>query len=157
METGDDPGASGAFALRFEYANENRQAAIALGGTGVAILTFLLVFLSDRFHGLDWSGILFRATLAVVVLSLFLVGIAGTYYYFLIEALERRRSDLGAILQIAELCFVSSVALLLLEPALILITLGIYDVGALAVGLWIVSLGVIAHGRRRFRSAASAT
>ncbi len=135
------------FALRFEYANENRQATIGLGGTGVAILTFLLIFLDGRFAACSLGADLFRITLVSVVVSIFFLGVAGSYYYFLIEALERRRGDAGAYLRYADGAFVTGLALLLLEPGLILITLAIYDVGAGAIGLWAVSLVVIGRGR----------
>jgi hypothetical protein len=136
------------FELRFEYANENRQATIGLGGTGVAILTFLLIFLYGRFSGGGFGSELFRATLATVVVSIFFLGISGSYYYFLIEALERGRPEAPLFLRRGDACFVIGLALLLLEPALILVSLQIYDVGTLAVLLWIVSLVVIGQGRR---------
>ena len=134
--------------LRFEYANENRQATISLGGTGVAILTFLLIFLYGRFSSGGLDSVLFRITLATVVVSIFLLGIGGSYYYFLIEALERRQSTTALLLQRADACFVGGIFLLLLEPALILITLQIYDVGLLAVALWVISVTIITRERR---------
>ena len=139
---------AGPVTLRFEYANENRQATISLGGTGVAILTFLLIFLYGRFSsgGLDY--VLFRVTLATVVVSIFLLGIAGSYYYFLIEAVERRQGNAATLLRRADACFVAGIVLMLLEPALILFTLGIYDVGLLAASLWVISLVVIGTQRR---------
>jgi hypothetical protein len=146
MSTGTDPDTT-PFALRFEYANENRQATIGLGGTGVAILTFLLVFLNGRFQGNDPASLLYRGTLAIVVLSIFFLGVSGSYYYFLIEALERGRPDAARYLRSADGCFVAGLALLMLEPGLILVSLQIYDVGALAVVLWAVSLALIVRGR----------
>lgn len=137
------------FALRFEYANENRQATIGLGGTGVVILTFLLIFLPGAFSGYGFGSLLFQVTLATVVLSIFFLGISGTFYYFLIEALERKRPDATQYLQRADGCFVAGLALLLLEPALILVSLKIYAIGTLAIALWLISLIVIGWGRRR--------
>jgi hypothetical protein len=134
--------------LRFEYANENRQATINLGGTGVAILTFLLIFLYGRFSSGGLDALLFRVTLASVVISIFLLGIAGSYYYFLIEALERRQPTAAPLLFRADACFVGGVILLLLEPALILFTLQIYDIGILASALWAISVAVITSQRR---------
>ena len=140
------------FELRFEYANENRQATINLGGTGVAILTFLLIFLYGRFSTSGLDSVLFRITLVAVVLSIFCLGISGSFYYFLIEALERKRPDTARFLALADTFFVLGLALLLLEPALILITLGIYDVGVVAIGLWGASLAVIGLGRSRVQA-----
>jgi len=141
-----------AFELRFEYANENRQATINLGGTGVAILTFLLVFLYGRFDTTGWGAGMFRITLVTVVLSIFFLGVSGSYYYFLIEVLERGRTDASGYLRTADACFVAGLALLMLEPALILLTLQIFDVGAIAVALWAISLAIIARGRRSLGS-----
>jgi hypothetical protein len=142
--------------LRFEYANENRQATINLGGTGVAILTFLLIFLYGRFSSGGVDGLLFRITLASVVISIFLLGISGSYYYFLIEALERRQSTTAPLLMRADTCFVGGVFLLLLEPALILFTLQIYDIGTLAAILWVISVTVITLERRTMSRGAPA-
>jgi len=148
MEGSGESGApSTPLVLRFEYANENRQATINLGATGVAILTFLLIFLNGRFEEADLYGYLFKATLATVVLSIFFLGVSGSYYYFLIEALERKRPDTARFLRSADLCFVAGLALLLLEPALILFSLRIDDVGLLSVVLWAISLTIIARGR----------
>jgi hypothetical protein len=146
---GDGYASSQAFELRFEYANENRQATINLGATGVAILTFLLIFFSGR-YGSGSGSDLFRVTLACVVVSIFFLGVSGSFYYFLIEALERKRPDAPEILVRADVCFVIGLALLLLEPALILITVGILDVGLLALVLWAASLVVIGHGRAKY-------
>jgi hypothetical protein len=135
--------------LRFEYANENRQATINLGGTGVAILTFLLVFLSDRYDAGGSVALLYRLTLGSIVFSIFFLGVSGSYYYFLIESLERKRPDTNHYLQSADACFVVGLGLLLAEPALILFTLEIYDIGTIAAVLWGLSLVLIARGRRR--------
>ena len=137
--------------LHFEYANENRQATINLGGTGVAILTFLLIFLSPKYDAGGIVVLLFRVTLGAVVFSIFFLGISGSYYYFLIEALERKRPDTLGFLQTADACFVLGLALLMLEPALILLTLNIRDIGLIAMLLWALSLVLIARGRRLFR------
>ncbi|HXW67335.1 MAG TPA: hypothetical protein VEL82_05625 [Thermoplasmata archaeon] len=141
--------------LRFEYANENRQATISLGGTGVAILTFLLIFLYGRFSSGGPDALLFRVTLAVVVISIFLLGIAGSYYYFLIEALERKQPGSAPLLSRADACFAGGIVLLFLEPALILFTLQIDDIGLLAAGLWVVSVVIITTQRRAMSRSAN--
>jgi hypothetical protein len=134
--------------IRFEYANENRQATISLGGTGVAILTFLLIFLYGRFSSGGADSVLFQITLATVVVSIFFLGVGGSYYYFLIEALERKQASTAVLLQRADGCFVAGIVLMLLEPALILFTLQIYVIGILAVALWAISMAIIATQRR---------
>ncbi len=45
----------------------------------------------------------------------------------------------------------TGLVLLLLEPALILFTLRIYDIGTMAAALWVISIVVIGRGRRKFR------
>lgn len=153
MDPGGDAAAADAQTreLRFEYANENRQATINLGATGVAILTFLLVFLYDKYDAGGWDSVLYRLTLGSVVLSIFFLGISGSSYYFLIEALELKRADTGRFLRVADATFVTGLVLLLLEPALILFTLRIYDIGTMAAALWVISIVVIGRGRRKFR------
>jgi hypothetical protein len=109
-----------------------------------------LIFLYARYNSGGLDGLLYRLTLASIVFSIFFLGVSGSYYYFLIEALERKRSEAPTLLQTADVCFVLGLALLLLEPALILVTLHLYDIGAVAIVLWALSLIVIANGRRRF-------
>ena len=110
-----------------------------------------LIFLYARYNSDGLDGLLYRLTLAAVVFSIFFLGVAGSYYYFLIEALERKRPDATSFLRTADACFVLGLGLLMLEPALILLTLRILDIGAIAVGLWAISLILIANGRRKFR------
>ena len=137
--------------VRFEYANENRQATIGLGGTGVVILTFLLIFFNTRYSAGGVEANLYRATLAVDVVSNFLLAIAGSYYYFLIEVIERKQTTTAPLLERADSFFVGGILLMLAEPALILFTLEIYDIGILAIGLWVISVLVIVRMLRVIR------
>ena len=83
--------------------------------------------------------------------SIFFLGVSGAYYYFLIETLETKGSNAATYLRTADGCFVLGLGLLMLEPALILLTLRFYDIGLIAGILWALSLAVIVRGRRRLR------
>ncbi|TLZ86903.1 MAG: hypothetical protein E6K01_09450, partial [Methanobacteriota archaeon] len=52
-----------------QTAKENRALAVGLGGTCLAILTFLLFFLYPRWVSGEVNPVLFRGTLAGIVMS----------------------------------------------------------------------------------------
>lgn len=133
----------------FEYADSNRTLTAGLAGTVVVMLTFVLIFLYDRATSGSISSLLFRLTLLNVVVTTFLLSVASVNYWFLMESLRRSNHPRAAVyLRRADGCFAASLILLLLEPVLILFTIQIYDVGAAAVGLWVVSILVLTFGWR---------
>lgn len=132
----------------FEYADSNRTLTAGLAGTCVVMLTFVLIFLYDRAASGAINSLLFRLTLLNVVLTVFLLSVASVNYWFLMESLRSNHPRAAVYLRRADGCFAASLVLLLLEPALILYTIQLYDVGAVAVGLWLVSIMVLILGWR---------
>jgi hypothetical protein len=135
----------------YDDANENRSLTAGLGGTCIAILTFVLIFLYDRWTAGAINDVLFQATLLNIVVSLFLISLASVNYWFVMEALRTGHPHVTDYLQRADGFFAASLILLLLEPTLILDTVRLYYVGAVALALWLVGIVVLALGWREVR------
>jgi hypothetical protein len=135
----------------YEDANENRSLTAGLGGTCIAILTFVLIFLYDRATAGQINTYLFQGTLLNIVVSLFLISLASLNYWFVMEALRTGSPRASAYERRADLFFASSLVLLLLEPTLILVTVHLYYIGAVAVVLWVVGIIALAIGWRELR------
>jgi high-affinity Fe2+/Pb2+ permease len=136
----------------YNDANENRSLTAGLGGTCIAILTFVLIFLYDRATAGQINNLLFQGTLGVIVVSLTLISLSSLNYWFVMEALRTVPPRATVYQQRADGFFASSLILLLLEPTLILVTVRLYYLGALAVSLWVVGILVLSVGWREFRS-----
>ena len=104
----------------YNDANENRSLTAGLGGTCIAILTFVLIFLYDRATAGTINNLLFQGTLLVIVVSLSLISLSSLNYWFVMEALRTSPSRAAVYQQRADGFFASSLILLLLEPTLIL-------------------------------------
>ncbi len=135
----------------YNDANENRSLTAGLGGTCIAILTFVLIFLYDRAAAGQINNLLYQATLIIIVVSLSLVSLASLNYWFVMEALRTTPSRATDYQQRADWFFASSLILLLLEPTLILLTVRLYYVGGIALALWAVGIAVLSLGWRELR------
>lgn len=136
----------------YEDANENRSLTAGLGGTCIAILTFVLIFLYDRATAGQINEVLFQTTLLNIVLSMFLISLSSLNYWFEMEALKTNRSRAVVYQARADGLFAASVVLLLLEPTLILVTVQLYYIGAAAAALWAVGILVLGWGWREVRA-----
>jgi len=135
----------------YQDANENRALTAGLGGTTIAILTFVLIFLYDRANAGQINDVLFQLTLSVIVVSLFLVSLASLNYWFVMEALRTRHPGVSDYARRADLFFAASLVLLLLEPTLILVTISLYYVAAVAAALYLVGILVLSRGWRQLK------
>jgi hypothetical protein len=135
----------------YNDANENRSLTAGLGATCIAVLTFVLIFLYDRAAAGQISELLFQGTLLVIVVSLTLISLSSLNYWFVMEALRNRPLRAKAYQSRADGFFASSLVLLLLEPALILITVKLYYLGAIAFALWLAGIAVLSFGWRELR------
>jgi high-affinity Fe2+/Pb2+ permease len=135
----------------YEDANENRSLTAGLGGTTIAILTFVLIFLYDRANAGQINEIWFQLTLLNIVVSLFLISISSLNYWFVMEALRTHHAGVATFSRRADLCFASSLVLLLLEPTLIFTTVRLYDVGIIAAALWVLGIVVLSLGWRELK------
>jgi high-affinity Fe2+/Pb2+ permease len=136
---------------RYNDANENRSLTAGLGGTTIAILTFVLIFLYDRATAGQINDLLFQATLLIIVVSLSLISLSSLSYWFVMEALRTNPPRAVIYQRRADGFFASSLILLLLEPTLILLTVKLYYVGAIALALWAVGIMVLSLGWKDVR------
>ena len=120
-----------------ESANLDVSRIVTLVGTSIAIFTFLLFFLYPRYTSGAIDPILFQLSLTVIGFAIFLLVIAGLYFYSVTlpwpvtsdeAALLRRRGDKFWLL---------GYTVLLLEPSLILFTVNLPIVAIVWLGLWV--------------------
>jgi len=135
----------------YEDANENRSLTAGLGGTTIAILTFVLIFLYDRDQAGQINNVLFQWTLLNIVASLFLISLASLNYWFVMEALRTHHPGVGSYARRADLFFASSLVLLLLEPTLIFMTVRLYYVGGISAVLWLLGILALSLGWKELK------
>ena len=136
---------------QFNAATSTRSLTGGLAGTSIAILTFVLIFLYPRWTSGEINGLLFQATLLNIVLAVFLMSISTVLFWMVMEAILARHPLAPGLIRGAEGTFVVSTILLLLEPALILFTVQVNYVAAVALALWLAAIVVIALARYWFR------
>jgi hypothetical protein len=135
-----------------EYAETNRTIAWGLVGTCIAILTFLLIIYYDVASAGEIDPILFQLSLSVIVISLFLMSFAGTYYFRVV--LPIRKKDLRAAyhIRVADNLFFFGFMFLAAEPPLMLLTVRFYYAAAIAIALWMAAIVLGYQIRREFQS-----
>ncbi len=130
-------------------ARSNRDVTVGLSGTCAAVLTFALFFLFDRTRSGEADMLLFQVTLADLVLAEALLGYGGTCYAWQVAALrQHRRAD--ALERWGDVFLGLGMLALSLAPALILFTVDLTVVGAIAFVTWIaIPIALVLRGRRR--------
>jgi hypothetical protein len=123
-----------------ELAASNVNRSYSLAATSIAIFTFTLFFMYPKFMGGEIGPLLFQVTLVVMGLATFSFVFASFYYYCASvgsrmddaeRALHSRRGDRFWLL---------GYTLLLLDPTLILFSVGLRVVGGVWFVLWLVYL-----------------
>ncbi|HET6701268.1 MAG TPA: hypothetical protein VFH14_05670 [Gemmatimonadaceae bacterium] len=123
-----------------DLAASNVNRAYSLAATSIAIFTFMLIFLYPRFASGEINALLFQATLVVMGVATFSFVFASFYYY---------GASLGSRIDDAERAMYSrrgdrlwllGYILLLLDPSLILFSVGLLIVGSAWFALWLVYL-----------------
>lgn len=127
-----------AWEARIESARQSRALTMGLGGTCVAIFTFLMFFLYPRLGEVNTN--LFRLTVLTILASIYLLVFAALCYFICLQnhGVDTVRSR--TYLVRADGCFAIAVALLVATPAMILFTINLMDLGFVALGMWIVFL-----------------
>ncbi len=133
-------GPSETWMSRVDAARQSRGLTTALGGTCVAIFTFLLFFLYPRFVAGEADPNLFQLTLLAILVSLFLLVLAAWFYFLFTQSLGVDAARPGKYLARADACFAVGVIVLTLAPALVLLTINLQALGFVALGLWGVYL-----------------
>jgi hypothetical protein len=122
-------------------ANVNRS--YSLAATSIAIFTFMLIFLYPRFANGEVNPLLFQATLVVMGLATFSFVFASFFYYG--SSLDDRIDDAerARYSRRGDRFWLVGYTLLLLDPSLILISVGLLFVGSAWFALWLVYLLVV--------------
>jgi hypothetical protein len=121
--------------LDLAAANVNRAGTLV--GSTIAVFTFLLFFLYPRFSSGQIDPFLFQITLTIVVLTILSFSLSGLFSYR-IGVLKMNSTRKRASMRGAALFWLIGTLLAVLEPALILFTVGLTIVGTLALGAWVL-------------------
>jgi len=121
--------------LDLAAANVNRAGTLV--GSTIAVFTFLLFFLYPRFSSGSIDPVLFQITLTIVVLTILSFSLSGLFSYR-IGVLKMNSTKKRASMRGAALFWLIGTLLAVLEPALILFTVGLTIVGTTALGAWVV-------------------
>ncbi len=140
-----------AIAIGVDTATSNRNLAGTVVGTCLAILTFLLLFLYPRYLGGEIDGVMFQLTFAIIITAIYSFSFSGLYYYGLMVSLSTGDGRARRNLAIADATLVLGILLISLEPAMILLTLGLTFLGGLASAFWVTFLVFTLHEARRRR------
>ncbi len=123
--------------LDLELAAANVNRAGTLVGSTIAVFTFLLFFLYPRFSSGQIDPVLFQVTLTIIVLTILSFSLSGLFYYR-IGVLKLTPAKKRASMQRGALFWLAGTLLVILEPALILFTVGLTAVGVVALIAWIL-------------------
>jgi hypothetical protein len=133
------------------HAESDRNLAVNLGGTCVAILVFVLFFLYSGVVSFGFDRTIFQATLLTIIFATFLFASAGTYYFVLMALLATGSPKATQINRRAYLLFSGGIILLALEPVLIMFTVRLYLVAWVTLALWVAFLALLAHSAQIWR------
>ena len=120
-----------------DLATANVNRAGTLVGSTIAVFTFLLFFLYPRYSSGQIDPILFQLTLTVIILTILTFSLSGLYNYR-IGVLKLNTAKKRASMQRGALFWLFGTLLVILEPALILFTVGLTAVGIVALIAWLL-------------------
>src|SRR5437667_5219285 len=119
--------------LDLDLAAANVNRAGTLVGSTIAVFTFLLFFLYPQYS----SGQIdpFQLTLTIIILTILIFSLSGLYYYR-VGVLKLSNAKKRASMQRGALFWLFGTLFIILEPALILFTVGLTAVGVVALMAW---------------------
>jgi len=120
-----------------DLATANVNRAGTLVGSTIAVFTFLLFFLYPRYSSGQIDPILFQLTLTVIILTILTFSLSGLYHYR-IGVLKLNTAKKRASMRRGALFWLFGTLLVILEPALILFTVGLTAVGIVALIAWLL-------------------
>jgi hypothetical protein len=125
-----------------DLAASNVNRSYSLAATSIAIFTFTLVFLYPRLGSGEVNAALFQATLVVLGVATFSFALAAFHYYG--SSLGGRIDDAERVRysRRGDRLWLLGYTLLLLDPSLILWSVGLVGVGAVWFGLWLLFIVV---------------
>jgi len=136
--------------LDLDLAAANVSRAGTLLGSTIAVFTFLLFFLYPRFSSGQIDPVLFQITLTIIVLTILSFSLCALFCYR-IGAFRMTITEKRASMQTGALLWIIGTLLVVLEPALILFTIGLAVVGAVALGAWFLYTLFVLRDARRYQ------
>jgi len=126
-----------------ELATTNVNRSYSLGATSIAIFTFMLFFLFPRFQSGEINPLLFQATLVVIGVATFSFVFASFYYYGSSLGNRIAENERALYSRRGDRFWLLGYTLLLLDPSLILISIGLPVVGFAWFALWLAYLVLV--------------
>jgi len=123
--------------LDLDLAAANVNRAGTLVGSTMAVFTFLLFFLYPRYFSGQIDPVLFQVTLTIIILTILTFSLSGLFYYR-IGVLKLSSSKKRTSMQRGALFWLLGTLFIVLEPALILFTVGLTAVGIVALIAWLL-------------------
>jgi hypothetical protein len=136
--------------LDLDLAAANVNRAGTLLGSTIAVFTFLLFFLYHRYSLGQIDPILFQITLTIIVLTILSFSLCILFCYR-IGVLEMSSAEKHASMQTGALLWVIGTLFAVLKPALILFTIGLTVVGAVALSTWLLYTFLTLRDARRYQ------
>ena len=117
-------------------ANVNRT--YVIGGTNIAIFTFMLFFLYPRFESGKINSLLFQCTLIVMGVAAFSFVFAALHYYR--SSLGGRISEVDRTLysRRGDRFWLLGYTMMFLAPSLVLFLIGLLTVASVWLALWLI-------------------
>ena len=115
---------------------------VNLVAISLAIFTFLLFFSTGTASSSQIHSLLFQAALGLVIIAVFSFGVAGLYNFVLIFSAPAKHAKVKSHRQRSELFFALGLSILLLEPTLILLTLGFTVIALIALVLFFAYIAI---------------
>jgi O-antigen/teichoic acid export membrane protein len=144
--TGREGAGSRFDAESYQDAKDHRSLATGLAGTSVAILTFVMFFLYDRWNTHQLNDLLFQWSIINILASLLLVSLAAMNSLFVMRALRSNHPQPEKYQRRAAGFFAGGWILLMFEPTLILVTVGVYVAALVALSFWLITLLLFGMG-----------
>ena len=119
-------------------ANVNRT--YVIGGTNIAIFTFMLFFLYPRFESGKINPLLFQFTLIVMGVAAFSFVFASLHYYWASIGGGINEADRTLYARRGDRFWLLGYTMMFLAPSLVLFLLGLLVVASVWLGLWLVYL-----------------
>lgn len=121
-----------------DLAGSNVNRSYSLAATSIAIFTFMLIFLFPRFTAGEVNALLFQATLVVMGVATFSFVFASFLYYGSSLGGRIEDADRARFARRGDRCWLLGYTLLLLDPSLILFSVGLFLVGSAWLALWLL-------------------
>jgi hypothetical protein len=131
-----------------DLASANVNRAGALLGSTIAVFTFLLFFLYPRYLSGEIDPVLFQVMLTVVVLTILSFSLCIIFCYR-IGVLEMGSAEKESSMKWGALTWIIGTLFIVLEPPLILFTIGLTLVGIIALIAWLLYTLVVLRDANR--------